>query len=117
MINIEELQSLTANMNVVFASAGLAHYVIFAHLLAGPLLAAGLYTRIMAIIQIPILLGAIIFVNYQAGFMSVGNHMELELSIIVLISLILFTVFGSGKISIDNLRRKDEALHRHHHPH
>ncbi|MEP2770559.1 MAG: DoxX family protein [Fulvivirga sp.] len=114
MINLDTLRSMTANMDLVFASAGLAHYVIFAHILGGPLLTAGLYTRIMAIIQIPILLGAIFFVNYQQGFLSVGNHMELELSIVVLIALCVFTVFGSGQFSIDHLRRKDEALHQHH---
>lgn len=113
MINLDTLRSMTANMDLVFASAGLAHYVIFAHILGGPLLTAGLYTRIMAMIQIPILIGAIFFVNYQQGFLSVGNHMELELSIVVLIALCLFTVFGSGRFSIDHIRRKDEALHKH----
>lgn len=117
MINLDTLRSMTANMDLVFASAGLAHYVIFAHILGGPLLAAGLYSRIMAIIQIPILIGAIFFVNAQQGFLSVGNHMELEVSVIILIFLCLFMVFGSGKFSIDNMRRKDEASHKHLHPH
>lgn len=111
LINIDELRSMTAEMDVVFASAGLAHYVIFAHLLGGPLLAAGLYTRIMAIIQLPILIGALLFVNYEEGFMSMGQHMQLEIAIIVTISLILFMIFGSGRFSIDHLRRKDEKEH------
>ncbi|MTI20595.1 DoxX family protein [Fulvivirga sp. RKSG066] len=111
--NIDYLRSMTANMDLVFASAGLAHYVIFAHILGGPLLAFGLYTRVMAIIQIPILIGAIFFVNAQQGFLSVGNHMELELSIGVLLALMAFVVFGAGRYSVDHLRRRDEALHPH----
>ena len=113
LINIDELRSLTAEMDVVFASAGLAHYVIFAHLLGGPLLAAGLYTRIMAIIQFPILIGAIFFVNYEGGFMSVGRHMELEIAVGVALALIVFMIFGSGRFSIDYLRRKDENAKHH----
>jgi len=116
MVNIDDLRSLTANMDLIFASTGIAHYVIFAHILGGPLLAAGLYTRIMSLIQLPILIGAIFFVNYEQGFLSLGSHMELELSISILLALFLFTLFGAGKFSIDNLRRQDEALHppKHH---
>lgn len=113
LINIDELRSLTAEMDVVFASAGLAHYVIFAHLLGGPLLAAGLYTRIMALIQFPVLIGAIFFVNYEEGFMSLGHHMELEIAIGVTVCLIIFMIFGSGRFSIDHMRRKDERKHGH----
>src|SRR2546423_9091908 len=40
-----------------------AHYILFAHLLGGFLLVLGLLTRFACIIQIPILLGAIIFIH------------------------------------------------------
>ena len=43
----------------------LGHYVIFAHIMGGFLLAVGLLTRFACLIQIPILIGAIIFVNFD----------------------------------------------------
>jgi uncharacterized membrane protein YphA (DoxX/SURF4 family) len=84
-----------------------ALYVVFAHILGGPLIMVGLFTRIACLIQIPILIGAIVFVNYPKGFLSIGNHMELELSIIVLVGLILFMIFGAGRFSIDAKRRRE----------
>jgi len=109
MLNIEALESTTAGMAVMFSGAAVAHYIIFAHALGGPLLVFGLYTRIVSLIQVPILIGAVVFVNYPKGFFSMGNHMELEVSLIVLAGLIVFMVFGGGKFSVDEKRRKDKA--------
>ncbi|HCR54455.1 MAG TPA: DoxX family protein [Cytophagales bacterium] len=107
MFNIDNLRTTTSGMDVMFSGAALAHYVIFAHALGGPLIVFGLYTRIVSLIQVPILIGAVALVNYPKGFLSVGNHMELEISLIVLIGLIVFMVFGGGKFSVDEKRRKD----------
>jgi uncharacterized membrane protein YphA (DoxX/SURF4 family) len=107
--NIEDLEMSIQGTNMHFLGVVVAHYVIFAHLLGGPLLAAGLFTRIMSFIQIPILLGAVILVNAPKGFMSVGNHMELEVSLVVLAGLITFMIFGAGKFSVDEKRRQENA--------
>lgn len=109
--NIEQLEMSIGGTNMHFLGVVVAHYVIFAHLLGGPLLAVGLATRIMSFIQIPILLGAVLLVNAPQGFMSVGNHMELEVSAVVLLSLLIFMVFGAGKFSIDEKRRQEKAKH------
>ena len=110
--HMHELEMTTQGVNVWFAGAALAHYVIFAHILAGPLIVFGLFTRIACLIQLPILLGAVIFVNYPKGFLSIGNHMELEISLIVLAGLIVFMIFGAGRYSIDAKRRREmEATH------
>lgn len=67
-------------------------------LLCGIFIILGFFTRIASIVQIPILLVAVFFVNLKnvdrSGF-------ELALSIIVLILLILFAIKGSGVISAD----------------
>jgi putative oxidoreductase len=105
--NMDELEMTAAGANVAYAGAALAHYIVFAHILGGPLIAVGLFTRIVSVIQLPILIGAVIFVNYPKGFLSLGNHMELEISIVVLVGLIVFIVFGAGKYSIDAKRRKE----------
>ncbi|GAB1445036.1 MAG: DoxX family protein [Cyclobacteriaceae bacterium] len=109
MVNIESLESTTAGMAVMYSGVAVAHYIIFAHVLGGPLIFFGLYTRIVSLIQVPILIGAVIFVNYPKGFFSFDNHMELEISLIVLAGLIVFMVFGSGKFSLDEKRRKDKT--------
>lgn len=105
--NMHELEMTAGSTNHYFAGATLAHYVVFAHTLGGPLIAFGLFTRAVCVIQLPILIGAVILVNYPKGFLSVGNHMELEISVLVLIGLLTFIIFGAGKYSIDEKRRKE----------
>lgn len=111
--HLSDLENTTAGINTWFAGATLAHYVIFAHILGGPLIAFGLFTRIACLIQLPILIGAVFLVNYPKGFLFLGNHMELEISLIVLVGLIVFMVFGAGRYSIDAKRRREamEASH------
>lgn len=105
--DIDELQSTTAGITTWFAGAVLAHYIIFAHLLGGPLIIAGLFTRIVCLIQLPILIGAVIFVNVPQGRFSPGGGMELWLSLVVLVGLVVFIIFGAGKYSLDARRRKE----------
>ncbi|HEY3429996.1 MAG TPA: DoxX family protein [Cyclobacteriaceae bacterium] len=108
--NMDELEMTTSGVNVAFAGAALAHYVVFAHILGGPLIAFGLFTRIVCLVQVPILVGAVIFVNYPKGFLSMGNQMELWASVVVLVGLIVFMIFGAGKYSIDEKRRREKEM-------
>ena len=81
------------------------HLVAFAHLVGGILITIGLVTRFAVVIQIPILVCAILFVNISNGFSALNS--ELWLSVIVLCLLILFWVVGSGVFSVDHqIRRK-----------
>jgi putative oxidoreductase len=105
--HMPELEMTTAGVNVYFAGLTLAHYVVFAHILGGPLIFFGLFTRIVCFLQLPILIGAVFMVNAPRGFLSIGQHMELWLSIVVLIGLLVFMVFGAGRFSIDAKRRKE----------
>jgi len=106
--HLHELEMTASGINTYFAGATLAHYVVFAHILGGPLLAFGLFTRFVAFIQLPVLIGAVVFVNAPKGFLSIGQHMEFWMSLITLIGLLLFVLFGAGKYSIDEKRRKAE---------
>lgn len=76
------------------------HIVAFAHLVGGVLITMGLVTRFACVVQIPILLGAIFFVNLTRGFSPLNS--ELWLSILVLMLLILFWIVGSGPYSVDH---------------
>jgi uncharacterized membrane protein YphA (DoxX/SURF4 family) len=110
--HMDELKNTTAGITTWFAGAALAHYIIFAHILGGPLIVAGLFTRIVCFIQLPILIGAVIFVNAPKGFLSLGNHMELWVSLVVLVGLVVFMIFGAGRYSLDAKRRKEmQSIH------
>lgn len=109
--NIESLEMSIKTVNMAYTGIALAHYVIFAHILGGPLIAFGLLTRIMCFIQVPILLGAVVFVNYQ-DFMRAGDSLNFEVSLAVLVGLIVFMIFGAGKFSIDEKRRVEKAASR-----
>ena len=69
-------------------------YVVFAHILGGILLAIGLFTRFAALIQIPILLGAVIFVRTNEEMLR--PYSQLFISILVLVLLIYFLIAGDG---------------------
>ena len=82
-----------------FESAALMHYVALAHLGGGLLMALGLLTRLAALIQIPILAGAVFFVHLPEGLTSADQ--SLEFAALVLVLLVLVFIYGSGKWSVD----------------
>ena len=84
-------------------SETIAFVITYINLLGGFFILIGLFTRWMCIIQIPILLGAIFFVQDMAS-VSFTNS-ELLLSIAVLVLLVLFVIKGSGAISADEYFR------------
>jgi putative oxidoreductase len=73
--------------------------ICWANLLTGLFLMIGLMTRLVALIQIPILIGAIIFINAQKG--GYIPQSELWLAILTLVLVIFFLIEGSGPISLD----------------
>lgn len=85
----------------------LGHYVLFAHILGGVLLATGLLTRFACIIQIPVLLVAI--------FLNIFNQFsELSLSILTLFLLVYFLVVGGGRWSLDWYINKEDVRRTNH---
>jgi putative oxidoreductase len=76
-----------------FTSMLMSNYIAFAHILGGFLLILGVLTRFACLIQIPILLGAIFFVNSSLY----RPFSALALPIVVLLLLIWFLVIGDGK--------------------
>ncbi|RYZ99346.1 MAG: DoxX family protein, partial [Sphingobacteriaceae bacterium] len=83
--------------------------VALAHIVGGFLIAIGLLTRLAVVIQMPILFGAVFFVNLTKNFSFFNS--ELWLSIIVFMLLVLFWIVGSGPYSVDNMiKGKQEEL-------
>lgn len=87
-------------------SVVLGHYVAFAHLVGGFCIAIGLITRIAILFQLPILIGAVFFINAPRGIYTVGS--ELEHSLLVLFLLIFFLIYGSGPWSVDAWIKKND---------
>ncbi len=103
--NTEGVHQIIENSRFGQVSFWLAHYVTFAHLVGGALIALGLLTRVAILFQLPILIGAVIFVNAPTGFFS-ANSTELWFSIVVLFLLLFFLVEGSGPWSMDAYLKK-----------
>ena len=78
----------------------LGHYVSFAHILGGIFLTIGMFTRAACLIQIPILIGAVIFININVTKDVFSPYSELFLSILVLLLLIYFLIIGNGPLSV-----------------
>lgn len=92
------LNKVPALSGHTFIIVMLGHYIVFAHLLGGILMMAGVLTRFACLVQIPILLGAIIFVHSTPGLFQ--TYAELYISIVVLLLLCYFLVAGNGTMSL-----------------
>lgn len=103
--DITHLQSLIGQTGVgAFSSNAntLSFFISYLTLLCGVFIGCGLFTRTSSLIQIPIMLVAIIFVNVR---MPEPGYFELVLSIITLVLLVIFSIKGSGQLSADEFFR------------
>lgn len=82
-----------------FLPMAAVHYVALAHLVGGLMLAAGLLTCLAALAQLPILFVATFFLHLQEGLLSTSQ--SLELSALVLVLLIVYSLWGAGPYSLD----------------
>lgn len=85
--------------NSYFTLSILGHYIVFAHLVGGLMLAFGLLTRAACIMQLPILIGAIFFINQADGMFRPFSQMAI--TVLCLVGLIYFLIAGNGPWSVD----------------
>jgi putative oxidoreductase len=102
MDNTANLKSIIENQTDISIAPvllmALVYYVTFVHLVGGTLIALGILTRFSALMQIPVVFGAVFFINIlQSPF-----NTDLISSVIALIFLVVFAVIGSGKLSLEN---------------
>jgi uncharacterized membrane protein YphA (DoxX/SURF4 family) len=83
----------------------MSNYVAFAQILGGILLILGVLTRFACLIQIPILLGAVFFINTSLY----RPFSEMLLAIVVLLLLIVFLVVGNGPIQLLKFREGERG--------
>jgi putative oxidoreductase len=81
-----------------------AEAIAWIHLLGGLFILTGFLTRICCVLNIPILLGAVFFVNIPN--LAHNGPLELIFSIAILIMLVLFFIEGSGRLSADEYFRR-----------
>ncbi len=105
-----ELKSMIEQTGVgIFSQSAdaLSYVVSVLSLLCGFFITVGLFTKLSSIVQIPIIIVAIIFVNIKN---IEHNSFELILTIIVLVLLIFFSIKGIGQLSADEYFRRGAAL-------
>ena len=111
---IQFIENKTLLQKVVNETAVLNDYfwlqtlIPWINILGGAFILIGLFTRLACLIQIPILIGAIIFVNSKTGLFA--GESELTFSIIILSLLILFLVEGDGLLSWHKTIKKEEDV-------
>ena len=105
IVFVSDFQSFTGEISTVgwiYIAAHLGHAIIFVHLVCGPVLLFGAYTRVMSLLNIPILAGAVVF-NYQK--MMVSSDTEFPLTVGILVFLIITFFYGGGEWSLDYKRK------------
>jgi len=86
--------------DILFAAMVLTHFIAITNISGGIVIALGLMTRFVVLVQIPVLLVAFFLVNYPGKLVFSG--MELVQLLIVLPLLILIFVEGPGVKSADH---------------
>ena len=74
--------------------------VAIVHLVGGVFLAVGFFARMAALLLTPVLFGAVFVIHAGEGLMTAGQ--SLELAVLVLFLLIVYTVFGPGPLALQN---------------
>ena len=71
----------------------------------GLFLSIGIGTRIAAFMQIPVLIGAVIFVHSKEGLFTYSHN--LEFTIFILFLLLIYIIAGAGKYSVDHFLKNE----------
>lgn len=100
--------ALMKGLNFNLWSVTAVHYVAFAHIFGGLLIAIGGLTRIAILFQLPVLIVAVFFANLREGFAGINS--EFWLSLFTLFLLILFLIMGSGRYSFDNYLNNNKVV-------
>ena len=100
-INMEAFNHLMrgAMLGTAFSISLAAHFIILVHIIGGVAIALGTHTRLFCLVNLPILIGAVFFINISAGIFK--PYSEFWFSSLVLIGLICFIIEGNGVLAVD----------------
>ncbi len=88
----------------------LMYTIPWIHVGGGFLIIIGLFTRFAALIQIPVIAGAIFFVSSKRGLFTAET--DFSLSIIILLLCLVFVVEGSGPLSLANYFKEEQEYEK-----
>jgi|HubBroStandDraft_6_1064221.scaffolds.fasta_scaffold1554383_1 putative oxidoreductase len=108
MFNAVALDELVSGTIVSKGMDWLALIITWAHLLGGFMIIIGLLTRWAVLLQIPILIGAVIFISEKQKMFTQGP--EFLFAVLILVLLFFFLVEGGGPVSLDNYLSKHRKL-------
>jgi putative oxidoreductase len=105
-LNLHAFTNLMKASNLGFAASIslVAHLIIVFHIIGGLLIALGTYTRLFCLVNLPILITAVVFINSNEAVLK--PYAEFWLSLIVLVGLICFLIEGNGKISVEHQQKE-----------
>jgi putative oxidoreductase len=93
----------------------LTWYLIVVHALGGALIVVGLWTRLAALLNVPIMACVVALLHWPQGFFMQGAIVDAaagraraigyEFSLLVLACTVAVTLIGGGPFSLDRLRR------------
>ncbi len=97
-----------------FAGLGMPEAVAYAtiavEVLGGAALILGLWTRVVALLLIPILIGAIVLVHGSAGFFFSAPRGGWEYPAFWAVALLVQSLLGDGAFALTSARRSDINL-------
>ena len=99
------LESLLDRSSLGYSATWIALVITWLHLLCGLLIIIGLFTRVATLLMIPILLGAVIFINAPKGIFAAES--EFGFSLAILLMLVFFFIEGDGPLSLGDYFRKN----------
>ena len=110
IVGVERLAALNVSMGIPLPTIG-AWSVILGHLVGGALLFIGLYARLGALMNIPIMMGAAALVHFDQGFFMHGIVTNpqtgaavaggYEYSLFLLLVTVAILLLGAGPLSLD----------------
>ena len=106
--NLPDLDRLIDENNLTHYKDLLMTSIPWIHIAGGFLIIIGLFTRFASFVQIPVLLGALLFITSKKGFFTAQT--DFSFSMIILLLLVVFVVEGSGPLSLGSyLKEEQEA--------
>jgi len=75
-------------------------YLILAHGLGGIFLVLGIYTRWAALANVPVMLGALVFVHLKNGFWAHQSPNGYEYVLVLLVATVAAAMIGGGVLSL-----------------
>lgn len=107
MRNMDQLLDLVGLSTTLWVAGVFAHYIVFAHLLGGIFLTIGLITRVVALIQLPIVFGGIIALFLKFGWSDSSD--SLVYTALVFMLLVMYLFYGGGRLSADYFLSRNQG--------